>query len=346
MDAFAQMNAGMVSSAEFFAPMSVGAIMAAVAVPGWHCDSRALLPPTAKLEEMMRRGSLLVFLLVLAMPLSPAEAAELWQTLPPTPAPVSGGHSGYAEINGIRLFHVDIGSGPPVVLPHGGLGNSEYFGNQARALAQAYRVILVDSRGHGRSTRDQRPFGYDLMADDVAALLDTLKIDKAAIVGWSDGAVIGLDLAMRHPERVTRIFAFGANTSTSGLNDDVEKNPTFAAFVARASREYAQLSATPSQYTDFHDQIAKMWENEPNWTDVQLRQIRTPVGVVDGEHDEGIKREHTDYIAATIPGAWLLILPNVSHFAFPQDPSTFNDAILTFLGEQEPGASTSKGARP
>jgi pimeloyl-ACP methyl ester carboxylesterase len=295
---------------------------------------------------MMRRFSLLVFLFALATPLRPADAAELWQTLPPTPAPVSGGHSGYADVNGIRLFHIEIGSGPPVVLLHGGLANSDYFGSQARALARAHRVILVDSRGHGRSTRDQRPFGYDLMADDVVALLDTLKIDKAAIVGWSDGAIIGLDLAMRHPERVTRVFAFGANTSTSGLKDGFENNPTFAAFFARASREYARLSATPRQYTAFHDQIGKMWEHEPNWTDAQLHEIRTPVWVVDSEHDEGIKRKHTEYIAATIPGARLLILLNTSHFAFLQDPITFNNAILSFLGEQQPSASTGEGANP
>ena len=292
----------------------------------------------------MRRFSVLVFLFALATPLRPAHAAELWQTLPPTPAPVSGGHSGYADVNGIRLFHIEIGSGPPVVLLHGGLANSDYFGDQARALARTHRVILVDSRGHGRSTRDQRPFGYDLMADDVVALLDTLKIDKAAIVGWSDGAIIGLDLAMRHPERVTRVFAFGANTSTSGLEDGFENTPTFAAFVARASREYARLSATPRQYTAFHDQIGKMWENHPSWTDAQLREIRTPVWVVDGEHDEGIKREHTDYIAATIPNARVSILPNVSHFAFLQDPITFNNAILSFLGEQQAPASTPQRA--
>jgi pimeloyl-ACP methyl ester carboxylesterase len=286
-------------------------------------------------EEVMTRFSLLVFLFALATPLRPGDAAELWRTLPPTPAPVAGGHSGYADVNGIRLFHHEIGSGPPVVLLHGGLANSDYLGNQARALARAHRVILVDSRGHGRSTRDQRPFGYDLMADDVVALLDTLKIDKATIVGWSDGAIIGLDLAMRHPERVTRVFAFGANTSTSGLKDGFETNPTFAAFLARSRREYARLSATPRQYTAFHDQIGKMWENQPNWSDARLREIRTPVWVVDGEHDEGIKREHTDYIAATIPGARVLILPNVSHFAFLQDPITFNNAILSFLGEQQ-----------
>jgi hypothetical protein len=92
---------------------------------------------------MMRRRSLLVFLLVLATPLSPAEATELWQTLPPTPAPVSGGHSGYTEINGIRIFHVEIGCGPPVVLLHGELANSDYLGNQARALAS----VLCDPGG-------------------------------------------------------------------------------------------------------------------------------------------------------------------------------------------------------
>jgi pimeloyl-ACP methyl ester carboxylesterase len=294
----------------------------------------------------MARRRLMVLLLALATLPALAEASELWKKLPPTPPPVAGGHSGHAHVNGIRLFHHEIGSGPAVVLLHGGLANSDYLGNQARALARTHRVILVDSRGHGRSTRDQRPFGYDLMADDVLALLDTLKIDKAAIIGWSDGAIIGLDLAIRHPQRVTRVFAFGANTLTSGVKDDVEKNPTFAAFVARAGREYARLSPTPRQYTAFHDQIAKMWESEPNWTDAQLRAIATPIWVVDGEHDEAIQREHTEYIAATIPGARLLILPNVSHFAFLQDPAAFNDAILRFLGEQPPPASPQQRERP
>ncbi len=172
------------------------------------------------------------------------------------------------------------------------------------------------------------------MTDDIVALLDALKIPKADIVGWSDGAIIGLDMAMRYPDRVARVFAFGANTQTSGLNDDVEKAPVFAAFVARAGEEYARLSPTPDQYNAFHTQIGKMWETEPNWTDAQLRSIKPPVLVADGDHDEAIKREHTEYIAATIPGAGLLILPNVSHFAFLQDPAMFNAALLHFLGDQ------------
>lgn len=203
----------------------------------------------------MRRYILLVVLCMIGFPLgSPfgsAEAAELWETLPATPAPILGGHSNTANVNGIKFYYLEIGAGPPVVLLHGGLANSDYLSEQARALAPAHRVILVDSRGHGRSTRDQRPFGYDLMADDVLALLDTLKIEKAAIIGWSDGGIVGLDIAMRHPEHVSRVFAFGANTSKSGLKDDFDKNPTFAAFMERAGHEYAQLSSTPNEYAPF-----------------------------------------------------------------------------------------------
>ena len=280
------------------------------------------------------RRTLIWFLLVLAMPLQAAMAAERWEELPPTPAPVPGLKSGYAELNGIRLFYAETGRGSPVVVLHGGLANSDYLGNQVHALAARHRVIVVDSRGHGRSTRDAQPFGYDLMTDDVVALLDKLKIQKADIVGWSDGAIIGLDMAMRHPDRVGRIFAFGANTQTSGLKDGFDKNPVFAAYMERARQEYARLSPTPDQYDAFQEQVGKMWENQPNWTDAQLRTITSPVLVVDGDRDEGIKREHTEYIARTIPGARLLILPNLSHFAFLQDPVLFNMALLDFLGDR------------
>ena len=280
------------------------------------------------------RRTLILFFIVLAMPLHTAMAAERWEALPPTPAPVPGLQTGHAELNGIRLFYAEIGQGSPVVVLHGGLANSDYLGNQVHALAARHRVIVVDSRGHGRSTRDAQPFGYDLMTDDVVALLDKLKIQKADIVGWSDGAIIGLDMAMRHPDRVGRIFAFGANTQTSGLKDGFDKNPVFAAYMARARQEYARLSPTPDQYDAFQEQIGKMWENQPNWTDAQLRTITSPVLVVDGDRDEGIKREHTEYIARTIPGARLLILPNLSHFAFLQDPVLFNTEMLDFLGDR------------
>ena len=274
----------------------------------------------------------LTMLLVLSW--LPAGAAEPWEMLPPTPAPIPAERSGQVSANGISIYYAVYGRGSPVILLHGGLANSDYWGNQIQALASHHSVIVMDSRGHGRSTRDLRPYGYDLMADDVIALMDALKVPRAEIVGWSDGGILGLDLAIRHRGRVGKILAFAANTVTSGVNPDVEKNPTFAAFVERAGHEYQSYSATPKQYDAFVEQISKMWADQPNWTDAQLKAITTPVLVVDGDHDEAIKREHTEYIAATIPGAGLLILPNTSHFAFLQDPALFNFAVLHFLGDR------------
>jgi pimeloyl-ACP methyl ester carboxylesterase len=261
-------------------------------------------------------------------------AHENWLRLPATPAPVIGEQHDVAKLNGIRLYYATIGSGTPVILLHGGLANSDYFGYQVKALMKHHKVVLVDSRGHGRSTRDSRPYSYTLLADDIVALMDKLKIRNADILGWSDGAILGLDLAMQHPERVRKVIAFAANTKTEGVVEGVEKNPTFLAYIERAGDEYRRLSATPKDYDAFVGQVSQMWASQPNWTDDQLRSIKTPVLIMDGDHDEAIKRSHTEYIAATIPGAGLLILPNVSHFAFLQDPAQFNFAMLHFFGEQ------------
>ena len=269
--------------------------------------------------------------LSLVLSLATARAEPRWQELPPTPPPVAGETTGTASVNGIELYYATIGSCPPVLLLHGGLANSDYWGHQVTALAPHHRVIVVDSRGHGRSSRDERPFGYDLMADDVVALLDSLAIPRADIVGWSDGGIIGLDVAMRHPDRVGRVFAFAANSVTSGVVPDVDKNPTFARFIARAGTEYAALSPTPTQYTAFVAQIGQMWASQPEWTNTQLAAIKAPVIIADGDHDEAIKRAHTEDLAKAIPGAGLLILPNASHFAFLQDPALFDAALLAFL---------------
>src|SRR5271165_4958948 len=157
-------------------------------------------------------------------------------------ATASAQRSGQAEANGISIYYAVYGQCSPVILLHGGLANTDYWGNQIKALSPHHTVIVMDSRGHGRSTRDARPYGYDLMADDVVALMDVLKVPKADIVGWSDGGILGLDLAIRHPDRVGKVFAFAANTVPSGVKEGVEKNPTFAAFSERAGHEYAELS--------------------------------------------------------------------------------------------------------
>ncbi|HUA36016.1 MAG TPA: alpha/beta hydrolase [Candidatus Binataceae bacterium] len=262
-----------------------------------------------------------------------------WMILPPTPTLPKAERSGLAAVNGIHLWFAEFGRGAPVIMLHGGLANSDYWGLQVRALASRYHVIVMDSRGHGRSSRDESPIGYDLMSSDVLALMDYLHIDKAAIVGWSDGAIVGLDIAIHHPERVTRLFAFAANSNPSGVKD-VNQSPVFTAFIARAADQYAHLSPTPTKYKSFLADIEHMWATQPNFTAEQLTHIAVPVWIVDGDHDEAIKRENTDYMASTIPGAGELILPRVSHFAFLQDPQMYNASLMHFLSgsEQQPGS--------
>ncbi|HTH32993.1 MAG TPA: alpha/beta fold hydrolase, partial [Xanthobacteraceae bacterium] len=111
-----------------------------------------------------------------------AHAAPQWLTLPATPTLPSAAQSGLAPVNGIKIWYASFGRGEPVLLIHGGLANSNYWGHQVRALLKHYRVVVMDSRGHGRSSRNEQPYGYDLMASDVLALMDHLGIKKAAIV--------------------------------------------------------------------------------------------------------------------------------------------------------------------
>jgi pimeloyl-ACP methyl ester carboxylesterase len=277
----------------------------------------------------MRRFALAFSLLLFTLATA-ARGEPQWLTLPPTPSLPQTGKSGYAPVNGIKIWYAEFGAGAPVILLHGGLANSNYWGKLVPALAPRYRVIVMDSRGHGRSSRDQKPYGYDLMASDVLALMDYLKIDEAALIGWSDGAIIGLDIAMHHPQRLTKLFAFAANSDPSAVKD-VEHDPVFSAFIARARTEYEKLSPTPNEYDAFLKQITKMWDSEPHWSAADLAAIKVPTWIVDADHDEAIKRDNTLFMADSIPGSGLLIQPEVSHFSFLQDPQQFNADVLHFL---------------
>lgn len=262
---------------------------------------------------------------------APALAAERWQELPdPVPLPQAA-KTGTAPVNGIELHYAIYGSGPPVLLIHGGLGYSEVWGAQVADLSRDHTVIVADSRGHGRSTRNAEPFSYDLMSSDYLALLDYLKIEKTALVGWSDGGIIGLDIAMKHPERLTQLFAHAANSKVDGVIPTVMEDKTFAAYIEKAGEAYKKISPTPTEYDAFVTQISGMWASQPNWSDDDLKKITTPTAIVLGDHDEAITREHTDYLAKTIPGAKLVILENASHFAMLQDPDGYNKAVRDFI---------------
>ena len=277
----------------------------------------------------MRPVLLALLIGLFAFPAS-AQSVPRWMTLPPTPTLPPAESSGHAPVNGISIWYATFGSGPPVILLHGGLANSNYWGNQVPALARTHRVIVMDSRGHGRSTRDSQPYGYTLMASDVIGLMDYLRIPQAAVVGWSDGAIIGLSMAMSHPDRVSRLFAFAANSDPSGVKD-VSKSPVFTEFIARGEKEYEALSATPREYKKFVQEISTMWATQPHWTAADLGAIKVHTWIVDADHDEAIERPNTEFMARSIPDAGLLLQPEVSHFSMLQAPGQFTQDVQMFL---------------
>ena len=238
---------------------------------------------------------------------------------------------GYIAHDGAQIWYTAYGNGAPVILLHGGLGHSGNWGYQLPALLKAgYRVILIDSRGHGRSTRDDRPYRYELMADDVAAVMDHLGVEEAALVGWSDGACTALILATTVPNRVTGVFFFACNMDPSGTKE-IEFTPTLGRCFNRHVQDYAALSATPDQFEAFSSAVGLMQSTQPNYTAQDLAQIQVPVTVVQSEHDEFIKQEHAEYLAHTIPKANFVLLEGVSHFAPLQRPAYFNQVLLAFL---------------
>lgn len=257
-----------------------------------------------------------------------------WTTLPPTPPLPPGGKQSFVQADGARIFYARYGQGSPVILLHGGLANANYWGNQIPALARQHDVIAIDLRGHGRSTISAAPMSYNLIAADVLAVMDALVIRRAAIVGWSDGAIAGLSLAMKHPDRVERLFAFGANYDLRGLIPNGSHTDVFARYTARTAGEYRSLSPHPDQYQNLVQRMTRMWTTEPHFSAADLAGIRIPVAIADGDRDEIIKAQHTRDMATAIPSSTLIVESGVSHFAVLQNPDQFNADLLRFLAQR------------
>jgi len=284
---------------------------------------------------MNRRHLLTATLSVVAagfgMAYAPVAAEDLWKTLPfPTTYPEPA-VSGYSDVNGIRIFHAEWGEGDPVILLHGGLGSIEAFANQIPTIAASHKVIAIDSRGHGRSTRDDTAYSYELMASDVMAVMDEMSVNSAAFIGWSDGGIISLELAINHPDRISKALVIGTNYDLSGIDPSVETNETFGAYVGAAAALYVKNSPTPDGFDAFVGDIVGMWGTQPNYSEDQLKSISAPFTVLQALEDEAIIDEHAEKMASLLPGSTYIPLDSVSHFALWQDPERMNGLIAEFL---------------
>ncbi|MEO8846835.1 MAG: alpha/beta hydrolase [Kofleriaceae bacterium] len=277
------------------------------------------------------RAALVVLIVAtsaLAAPLKPR-----WETVPLPPVMPAATTTGSIKVDGADLYYARYGKGDPVVLLHGGLGNSDHWANQVTALLDArHEVIVTDARGEGRSTRTAKPPSYEQMATDTLAVLDALKVAKAAFVGWSDGGEVALKIAIGHPERVAKLFVFGANYSAEGSKP--RRNGPSAAFTAYAVKckaDYQKLSKTPKQFDELVDWLLPVWRNPMGFTKDQLRSIQAPTMIADGDHDEVIQMAQVEEMAQLIPHAKLQVFKDASHFALWQDPDSFNKALVEFL---------------
>ncbi|NYE63401.1 pimeloyl-ACP methyl ester carboxylesterase [Duganella sp. 1224] len=258
-------------------------------------------------------------------------ATPVWQTLPEEqPLPASLRTARVAH-DGASIWYAVAGTGSPVILLHGGRASALTWGNQVPALlASHHQVILIDSRGHGHSTLGSQPLSYELMESDVIAVMDRLRLRQAAVVGWSDGAIISLIMAMQHPERVSRVYAFGANMDAAAVGQPAP-SPILPLVGPRLQAQYERV-AQPADFARLTDAVRTMQKNEPHYSDAQLAAIHGPrIVIAGGDHDEFLGAAYFAHLAATIPGAQLLMLRDVSHFAPWQDPAAFNASVLHFL---------------
>jgi pimeloyl-ACP methyl ester carboxylesterase len=286
-------------------------------------------------DHVMARRTTLLTLAALALLVVFAASAlakpKLWETLPLPPAMPDATSSGHVDLpDGAKIYYAVYGKGAPVILLHGGMGNADHFGFQMPALVDKFQVIVIDSRGQGRSTMSKTKLSYHQMALDVVAVMDSLRLGKAAFVGWSDGGEIGLDIAINQPERVTRLFVFGSNYDANGVKPS-KGTSTFNAYNAKCASDFAKIAKDPKKYQAVVEAMMPVWRNPAVFTKDQLRSIKAPTVVSDGEFDEIIEMSQVKEMATLIPNAKLVVFPNTSHFALWQDPAAFNKALVDFL---------------
>lgn len=278
------------------------------------------------------RGFLATLIVLLA---TSVFAEERWTTIAPVPEMPEAAESGTASVNGIDMYYAVYGNADstPILLIHGGLAHGDIWASQVLDLSEDYKVVVADTRGHGRSTNDGSPYSYELLAQDYLLLLDHLSIDRVHLVGWSDGANIGFAISHTAPERLASHFAHAGNVTLAGIDPSVEQNEVFGRYVGLMAADYARLSTTPDAFDAFLGGVAAMWGTEKPGGMEALKSVEVPTLVVQSEHDEAILGEHAREIAATIPAAGFLLLKDVSHFATFQAPAEYSAAIRDFLAK-------------
>lgn len=230
----------------------------------------------------------------------------------------------YFNNRGFKMYYETYGTGKPLLFIHGNGGSINDFTKQIPYFSKEYKVILADSRAQGKSIDNGDSLSYEMMTDDLSALLDHLHLDSCYVIGWSDGGVDGLLLAIRHPEKVKKLTITGANL----WPDSTALEPTIYHFIG----DYADSLSRMKQTSEVKNQskLFNMMTREPNISLEQLHMVKCPTLVIGGDHD-AILTKHTLLISESIPKSYLWILPNSGHATPVNYTKQFNETINDFF---------------
>lgn len=231
----------------------------------------------------------------------------------------------YYDIRGFKMYAEVYGEGEPLLFIHGNGGSINNFTKQIPSFSKKYKVIVADSRAQGKSADNGDSLTYEMMADDYAALLDAMKIDSAYVVGWSDGGINGLLMAIRHPEKVKKLAITGANLrpDTTAVFQEVWNlvTPMYNQLKNKKDKNEMEKSGY---------KLLKLLVENPHIPLSDLHKISCPTLVIGGDHDV-IKEEHTMEIYKNIPKAYLWILPNSGHSTPVVYMEEFNSRVESFF---------------
>lgn len=222
----------------------------------------------------------------------------------------------------VSLYYKEKGNGTPLILLHGNGENGDYFRHQIEYFSESYRVIAVDTRGHGQSPRGTAPFTMEQFAKDLNGLMEKLGIPKAIILGFSDGANIAMKFALKYPEKVQALILNGGNLNTKGVKRRIQ-------IPIEIGYKITKVFANKSEEAKKHMELLGLMVHEPNIKPEELHAIKIPTLVIAGTGDM-IKTAHTEEIAKNISGAEMVII-NGDHFIADKSPEEFNKRVHEFV---------------
>ncbi|MFW9785367.1 MAG: alpha/beta fold hydrolase [Candidatus Heimdallarchaeota archaeon] len=243
----------------------------------------------------------------------------------------------YVDIGDIKMYYAMFGTGEPVFLLHGGMVDYTSWFFQIKELAKHFQIIAPDTRAHGRTTDSDKPLSYHLFASDISQMMEKLEIKKASFVGWSDGGCTSLVLGLQHPELVNKLVLIGTPYNISNFYPDIFESfnnvdpnnlPKDYKFIKKA---YEKVALDPDNWPILIEKELNMAKREPNFTLDQLKSIKSPSLIIDGEGERLYPLKVIQEMADAIPNAQLEIIPGGTHLVLMEKPKLINRLIVSFL---------------